>query len=102
MENCHTATANLNGTIPLNNQIPLKGTIGAAGFSGGTSNYEKLKNKPSINGTELIGNLELGDLGIKRAFLNGIELDEDTTLDDVGSIPISNDEIQEIIDEVFK
>ena len=34
------------------------------GNSGGTRNYEKLINKPSINGTELIGDVSTEDLGI--------------------------------------
>lgn len=37
------------------------------GGVGGVSNYEKLENKPSINGTELSGDKTLDDLGIASA-----------------------------------
>lgn len=36
----------------------------AGGGSGGTNNYEKLNNKPSINGVELVGNKTTSELGI--------------------------------------
>lgn len=38
---------------------------GGSGGSGGTSDYTQLTNKPSINGTILIGNKTLADLGIQ-------------------------------------
>lgn len=34
------------------------------GLTGGTNNYEKLKNKPAINGVELIQNKSFEDLGM--------------------------------------
>ena len=34
------------------------------GLSGGTNDYEKLKNKPQINGVELIKNKSFSDLGM--------------------------------------
>ena len=34
------------------------------GITGGTNDYEKLKNKPSINGVELIKNKSFSDLGM--------------------------------------
>ena len=34
------------------------------GITGGTNDYEKLKNKPSINGVELIKNKSFDDLGM--------------------------------------
>lgn len=34
------------------------------GLSGGTNDYEKLKNKPSINGVELVKNKSFSDLGM--------------------------------------
>lgn len=37
-------------------------------ISGGTSDYEKLKNKPSINSVELIGSLSLPDLGLRAIY----------------------------------
>lgn len=42
---------------------------GDGGGTGGTSDYEELENKPSINGTELIGNKTLEDLGIDQNFV---------------------------------
>lgn len=39
------------------------------GSTSGTSNYEELKNKPSINGNELVGNKTTEELGI----LNDVE-----------------------------
>lgn len=38
------------------------------GGSGGTSDYEQLENKPSINGVEINGNKSLVDLGIKQNY----------------------------------
>lgn len=35
--------------------------------SGGTKDYEKLKNKPRIEDVELVGNKELGDFGMNLA-----------------------------------
>ena len=34
------------------------------GLSGGTNDYEKLKNKPAINGVELVKNKSFSDLGM--------------------------------------
>ena len=34
------------------------------GITGGTNDYEKLKNKPSINGVELLKNKSFSDLGM--------------------------------------
>ena len=54
---------NLNGAI--DSEVPLKGTLNLSNFSG-TRNYEKLRNKPSINGIELIGDMTASDLGIQE------------------------------------
>ena len=40
----------------------------------GTSDYENLSNKPSINDIELNGNKSLGDLGIQSTLVNGINI----------------------------
>lgn len=53
---------NLSGKI--DSEAPLKGKLNISGSSG-TKDYEKLKNKPQINGVELIGNKSLEDLGIE-------------------------------------
>ena len=54
--------------------------LGNARSTVGTGNYEKLKNKPSINGVELVGNKSFEDLG------------EET---------ITNAELQEIIEQQY-
>lgn len=46
-----------------NNQVFSLQTNEAVGGTG-TNDYEKLKNKPSINSVELIGNKEFEDLGM--------------------------------------
>lgn len=99
---CSRDSGGLVGTINVSGRAGanLIGTIGAAGFSGGTKDYEKLKNKPSINGVELIGNLSLDDLGMDYT-INGIPLSGNPTLEDLGDIAISSNEIDTIIDEVF-
>jgi len=43
------------------------GGSGGGGGGGGTDNYNDLNNKPSINGTTLIGNVTLATLGIQPA-----------------------------------
>lgn len=49
----------------INNESLLgSGNINIQGGSGGSSDYEDLENKPSINNVELIGNKSLADLGI--------------------------------------
>ena len=45
-------------------EAPLKGQLNIA--SGGTKDYNKLRNKPEINGVELIGDMSLEDLGIEN------------------------------------
>lgn len=40
----------------------LSAILENGGSGGGTRNYEQLTNKPTINGVELSGNLELADL----------------------------------------
>ena len=60
---------NIAPTIDLEVQEVMEG-------AGGTTDYEKLNNKPSINDVELSGDKSLGDLGIS---------------------PLSDSEIMEII-----
>lgn len=43
---------------------------------GGTSNYNELENKPSINGVELVGNKTTADLGIEVDTSNLVTKDE--------------------------
>ena len=42
----------------------------SASLNGGTRDYEKLNNKPSINGVELIGNKTSADLGIDKTYIH--------------------------------
>lgn len=50
----------------INNQSLLgSGNISISGGGGGTSDYSALENLPSINGTTLVGNKTLDDLGIQ-------------------------------------
>ena len=46
----------------------LKVNLGGSG-SGGTRDYNKLYNKPSINGVELVGDLSLSDIGVQNNIL---------------------------------
>jgi len=54
----------------------------AMGDGAGTSDYEKLDNKPVINGVEVVGTLTLEDLGIET----------DATLQ-----PLTEEELDEIL-----
>lgn len=61
-----------NTNIPVQVEVAIEGNlheyeIGIAEnieVSGGTNDYEKLKNKPAINGVELIKNKSFDDLGM--------------------------------------
>lgn len=61
-----------NTNIPVMVQVELQGNLHEYEIgieenivlSGGTNDYEKLKNKPSINGVELIKNKSFSDLGM--------------------------------------
>lgn len=61
-----------NTNIPVQVQVELQGNLQEyeigieenIGLSGGTNDYEKLKNKPSINGVELVKNKSFSDLGM--------------------------------------
>lgn len=62
--------------------------------TGGTSDYNDLSNKPTINGTELKGNLTTEDLGIDSASLdvqvNGVSI----VNDGVANIPIASETVE--------
>ena len=61
-----------NTNIPVQVQVELQGNLHEYSIgmqenielSGGTNDYEKLKNKPAINGVELIKNKSFDDLGM--------------------------------------
>lgn len=48
----------LDATLSSGGVQPLASSLSTGVNLGGTNDYEKLKNKPSINGTELIGNYD--------------------------------------------
>ena len=50
---------------PLHEALAAAKLVEGSGGGGGTSDYTQLTNKPSINGTILIGNKTLSDLGIE-------------------------------------
>lgn len=61
-----------NTNIPVQVQVELQGNLQEyeigieenIELSGGTNDYEKLKNKPKINGVELVKNKSFSDLGM--------------------------------------
>ena len=64
-------------------KTPLKDLqfAGAGASSGGTTNYNALRNKPKINGVTLEGNVELEDLSLKAVFYASKEAwDQQATL----------------------
>ena len=58
-------------------------TINSTGGSGGTSNYNALTNKPSINNVTLSGNKSLNDLGIQPAGNYALESEMPTKTSDL-------------------
>ncbi len=63
-----------NQVAPINLSAPAsqKADLGVAApiaVSTGTRDYEKLKNKPTINGIEIVGDLTSADLGIDQTFI---------------------------------
>lgn len=60
-----------------------EGNINITGGSGGTSDYEDLDNKPSINNVELNGNKSLNDLGIQPAGSYALASDIPTNLSEL-------------------
>jgi len=56
--------------VDIGSSNPLGVDLGQGG-SAGTRDYERLKNKPQINGVTLIGNLFLSDLFPDGIIING-------------------------------
>lgn len=57
----------------------MTGTVDIVGMMSGApavGNYEKLNQKPQINGVELIGNKTFEDLGLDEAFASKKEVQE--------------------------
>lgn len=62
--------------IPRSNLI---GSLSSGGGSGGTSNYNDLSNKPSINGVTLSGDKTTSDLGLKFSDLEDVNIESNPT-----------------------
>lgn len=99
-------------TMPMSETSPIKltasptdkktlsiqqGTSGGNTVNVGTNDYNELINKPKINGTELIGDVSLEDLGfssgtedydvlIHKPKINGVELSGDVSLEELGAL----------------
>lgn len=58
----------ITGTVHVNNPSPkVTGSMKVNGAgAGGTTDYEKLRNKPSIEHVELVGNKDFSDLGLEK------------------------------------
>jgi len=63
---CHTAVVTPGSWTGSTNWQVYKLSEGGSGGGGGTSNYNDLTNKPSINGVTLSGNKTTSDLGIDK------------------------------------
>lgn len=78
--------------------------IEQGGGSSGTTDYEALDNKPTINGVEVVGDLSLEDLGItggggsgttnyedltNKPSINGIDLQGNLTVEELGLLDIT-------------
>ena len=86
------ADAKINGVNALNieagtnitlDQVGSTLTINSTGGGGGTSNYNDLTNKPSINNITLSGNKTLSDLGIQPAGNYALESEIPTKTSDL-------------------
>lgn len=93
--------------MTLSTVTPLNMTIGGT-TTGGTRNYEKLNNKPSINDVELIGNKTLTELGLASEETDPTvpdwakEENKPTyTADEVGAVDADNEISLEQIDAWF-
>ena len=61
----------ISGNISANGYI--SGIVHCNGSSAGTDDYNNLKNKPSLNGAVLVGDISFADIGIYA--LSEIEID---------------------------
>lgn len=90
--------------VEFANEDEMKLKMGSFIDTGGTKNYNQLVNKPSINGTELVGNYDEIDPTVPNWAKNDTK--PTYTPEEVGSID-RNDEIQlsdikTLWDSVFK
>lgn len=76
-------TDNDNTKVEITRKDGTKKSAIVSGSTGGTDNYNKLSNKPKINGVELSGNKTLEDLGIKQDYTaNDITFEDGDTFQD--------------------
>lgn len=80
------------GEIPIT-QLTVEGSIE---YIDGTNNYNDLRNKPSINGTTLVGNYNEIDPTVPEYVKNGKAVNEDN-IESIGIL-----EVKSIWDSIFK
>ena len=72
------ATAFVEGNTPDDTEkqdiaLVIEGSVVYAGGGGGTSDYNRLDNKPQINGVELQGDVSLEGIGVGTYVSNYVE-----------------------------
>ena len=101
---CHTAVTVAGAWTGSTNWQVYKLSEGGSG-GGGTSNYNDLTNKPSINGTTLTGNKTTSDLGITASGVGAIPSTDKganggvAELDSNGKVPSS--QLPSYVDDVL-
>jgi hypothetical protein len=101
---CHTAVVTPGSWTGSTNWQVYKLSEGGSG-GGGTSNYNDLTNKPSINGVTLSGNKTTGDLGITASGVGAIPSTDKganggvAELDSNGKVPSS--QLPSYVDDVL-
>ena len=101
---CHTAVVTPGSWTGSTNWQVYKLSEGGSG-GGGTSNYNDLTNKPSINGTTLTGNKTTSDLGITASGVGAIPSTDKganggvAELDSNGKVPSS--QLPSYVDDVL-
>ena len=101
---CHTAVVTPGSWTGSTNWQVYKLSEGGSG-GGGTSNYNDLTNKPSINGVTLTGNKTTGDLGITASGVGAIPSTDKganggvAELDSNGKVPSS--QLPSYVDDVL-
>jgi hypothetical protein len=91
---CHTAVVTPGSWTGSTNWQVYKLSEGGSG-GGGTSNYNDLTNKPSINGVTLLGNKTTSDLGLQS------ELTFDNVPTDGSNNPVKSDGIYDSEKDIY-
>ena len=74
---------------------PNKSFVVSMEVNGGTTDYNKLRNKPTINGVEVVGELTTEDLNIKIPDVSGFATKEDlNTKADKSEIPTKTSQLE--------